>query len=937
MDIHHEFVRNRNIDKIRRRFLIKVQSGIKFEWYIIDEINDNTDDNSKEVHAFSLGYELTDKKVIRYECVSYNATQVLHDALSETIWTTGYIDSKFDVKYRSFNISSKNVLDFVYEIANTFGALVVFDVENRTVNFYDLENYGLNKGLYLSYDKYLSNLNKVENLDNIKTRLKIFGRDGMSIQEVNITGQNYIEDFSYYMYPFERDENRNVLKHSAYGMSDDLCHAILDYNELLISKQGEFQGYLDNKKSLQQTRTTKQNELIALQDELAIILDNIDVAQANNLPYGDLYNQKIQKESEINTKQAELDDVNNQLSAVMTSINNLHTQLKVENNYTPEQIIELNPFIIVEEWTDNNYIDAQDLYDDGVKRLNELKIGTPVIEVDIINFLKIVTAQRDWDKLNIGDIIFVQFEKFNVEIQAKVIEINYQDDDIKLTISNIKDILNDKEKFLKMIQTSINTSTEVNMDRFKWNGADARVNSVEAILNNEWNTVRQRIVSGVDESVIVDRRGITITSPTNPNSLLRAVAGIIGCSDDGGNTFKNALTGEGTIADRLIGQILIGQNLIIDASNNEGKKFFTVNETGVKISGLSLQITDGGLPVSELAEGVLLENKLYNGVKIDITDGLTITRSDNKVRSISNATDGFSIEKWENSDWTKKLYADTDGNLILKGHMQIGSGSSIFKADNNGIYSGSSNFNYAPFRVDLLGNLTATSANIQGNIDCSSLKIAGINVLDELNRFNGNYLSKNSVGADKLKVNELIVGDNITMGPNAYISWNKVTSKPDVATKSDIPTIPSYIQSTRITGTSIESCTITGNTIQTAYSGARIVMSDNTFRCVNSSNYWHGVAIDQQNSLFYLAIYNNGYYKGYLGIDESDSNRVWLRARPGVRLKVESGHDMSIRCPSSNTMWLGEGNIRFIAGTNVDFSGANVTNLSGTTAVAVFG
>ena len=80
MDIHHEFVRNRNIDKIRRRFLIKAQSGIKFEWYIIDEINDNTDDNSKEVHAFSLGYELTDKKVIRYECTSYNATQVLHDA-----------------------------------------------------------------------------------------------------------------------------------------------------------------------------------------------------------------------------------------------------------------------------------------------------------------------------------------------------------------------------------------------------------------------------------------------------------------------------------------------------------------------------------------------------------------------------------------------------------------------------------------------------------------------------------------------------------------------------------------------------------------------------------------------------------------------------------------------------------------------------------------
>lgn len=764
MDIHHEFVRNRNIDKIRRRFLIKVQSGIKFEWYIIDEINDNTDDNSKEVHAFSLGYELTDKKVIRYECTSYNATQVLHDALSETIWTTGYIDSKFDVKYRSFNISSKNVLDFVYEIANTFGALVVFDVENRTVNFYNLENYGLNKGLYLSYDKYLSNLNKVENLDNIKTRLKIFGRDSMSIQEVNITGQNYIEDFSYYMYPFERDQNRNVLKHSAYGMSDELCHAILDYNELLISKQGEFKGYLDNKKSLQQTRTTKQNELIALQDELAIILDNIDVAQANNLPYGDLYNQKIQKESEINTKQAELDDVNNQLLSVITSINNLHTQLKVENNYTPEQIIELNPFIIVEEWTDNNYIDAQDLYDDGVKRLNELKIGTPVIEVDIINFLKIVTAQRDWDKLNIGDIIFVQFEKFNVEIQAKVIEINYQDDDIKLTISNIKDILNDKEKFLKMIQTSINTSTEVNMDRFKWNGADARVNNVEAILNNEWDAALRQIKAGTNESVDISRRGITLSDPNNPSESIRLMHNVIGCTLDGFNSLGVAISPRGVHAERLFGRIIAGQNLTIDASNTEGEKFFEVNETGVTISGMALTIV-GGLPLDQIdAEGILIENEYYNGVKIDSIEGLIVTRNDNKMRSGMNATDGIFIEKYESSQWVKKLYADIDGNLIIRGFMEIGSGNSIFKADSNGIYLGNANFNYAPFKVSLSGNLTATSANIQGNIDCTSLKIYGTDILNALNQIRGSYIEGSTI--QNLNASNISVGtisaDNIS-------------------------------------------------------------------------------------------------------------------------------------------------------------------------------
>ena len=100
--------------------------------------------------------------------------------------------------------------------------------------------------------------------------------------------------------------------------------------------------------------------------------------------------------------------------------------------------------------------------------------------------------------------------------------------------------------------------------------------------------------------------------------------------------------------------------------------------------------------------------------------------------------------------------------------MQIGSGNAIFKADTNGIYLGSSNYNYAPFRVSLSGHLVATSADIQGNIDCSSLKIAGTNVLDSLNKINGNYLSNGSVGANKLKVNELIVGDNIQMFNSLY-------------------------------------------------------------------------------------------------------------------------------------------------------------------------
>lgn len=46
--------------------------------------------------------------------------------------------------------------------------------------------------------------------------------------------------------------------------------------------------------------------------------------------------------------------------------------------------------------------------------------------------------------------------------------------------------------------------------------------------------------------------------------------------------------------------------------------------------------------------------------------------------------------------------------------MQVGSGSKCFKTDQSGIWLGANRFASAPFRVDMSGNLTATSATISG-------------------------------------------------------------------------------------------------------------------------------------------------------------------------------------------------------------------------------
>lgn len=68
-------------------------------------------------------------------------------------------------------------------------------------------------------------------------------------------------------------------------------------------------------------------------------------------------------------------------------------------------------------------------------------------------------------------------------------------------------------------------------------------------------------------------------------------------------------------------------------------------------------------------------------------------------------------------------------------------------------------------------------------------------------------ISKNGIEEFKYTRENVALGENVLMGQNATISWNQVTSKPD------IPTVPGYIKSTYIDAISIQSPNIYGGTI----------------------------------------------------------------------------------------------------------------------------
>lgn len=721
----HEIVSNQNINKIKDRFIVKLVWGNYIEFFTIRIPNDNMDDekDEKSFLCYSLQYELIDKQIKSYNVISYNATEVLVGngvdkigVLANTLWTVDYIDADFDLKYRSFEIPSSTVLDAVFNIATTFNAIVIWNTQTRKISLYKQENVGLNRGLKISYGKYLKALNREINSDDVCTRLKVYGKNGVSIQEVNTTGTNYIEDFSYFLYPFTRDESKNVLTHSDY-MSDSLCNAWLDYLDLLETKEpiskttetnttitnikinnhglvvgdyivninrgnairkvlavvdvnnftvssianqtandtikcykdGTFGKLLYQKEDKQTLKTTKENELSVLQTEMNVILDNLDVAQATGQSTTQLIADRDAKQIEINTKQNEIDQLNNDIIDINNQIANLQNTIKLENNLTANQLLELNQFIVEKEVT-NEYIESTyELLDWAKKEFDKIKSPPIILKVNMVDLFKCLDkeCQIDRDKIILAEIVTVFYEKMNINYQAKIIEINVDfesDEGLELVISNVQQILTDEEKFLKTINKSIGSSTIIDLEKFKWSKNVEDTSAISQLLNQAWDTTRQNIIAGTNNTVDISRRGIIIKDLTDPLSYLVAQNGVLAITNDGGNTWKHAITKNGIIGERIIGELIMGTTLIMTNQNAD----FRFDENGVTLKNTSLTIT-GGLPENQIDSTATTKwNSAEQNAKDYADNQLTNfvnTTYDSDISNLQSQIDG-SITTW---------------------------------------------------------------------------------------------------------------------------------------------------------------------------------------------------------------------------------------------------------------------------------------------------
>lgn len=585
--------------QIKELMYVKLSYFDKHEWFVIDSINDSiSDDDEMEVNCFSLPYELKRKKIFsEIDLGTVTIREVLENTLLlDTGWKLGSVATEFSELYRNIKISNGDKYNSIIEVAESFGAVLDWNSDNKTINILFLENTLKNKGLIINSENLLNSLSRERTTENILTRMYIYGNENMSVENVNPTGQRYIEDFSYFVEPFERDSGKNILKHSYY-MSDALCHALLDIKELsnqilpqIKSKQTDITNKLSSLSEI-------MIEVIEAENKVGILKGLLDVAKAT----GDA--------SLTSQRQSELDLAESQLNVLMSQQSSLEGQIEALNveiasmqkqidttSFTEELKNELAPFIIEGEFKDDRYIDETELYNDAVKEFIKNRDPKQVLKVDLATILNDPENIYYRDKINLGDLATVRYPNANIDFQEPIVSmsIDFDEFDIKLDISEHDDDLEPLDRLVSLIYDTSSSMATLEGNKYKWDTIINIKNIVDEMRDGVIDATRNRIIAGVNESVNIGSDGIILTNPDFPNDMIIMQSGVIALSQDGGKNWDTSVTAKGIMADTIIGRLLVGNELII--SNDSGSFVIDSNGLTVDINSIKIMSGESGTP-----------------------------------------------------------------------------------------------------------------------------------------------------------------------------------------------------------------------------------------------------------------------------------------------------------------------------------------------------
>ncbi|WP_214771278.1 phage tail protein [Exiguobacterium sp. s133] len=666
---------NLNAQKLLERMLIRLSTEGEERWYIISSRNIDVDSKKAMITAKSTAYTLSDIPIKSFSTVentnpdgldysSWTLSEIIRETVDrdeDTMWALGNVDIEFELKRREFTHDG-SLGELVVAAAEKFGAIPVYDDLNSKIHFKHPDKVGRNRGLKLTYDNYLLSMSKDSSSDSLATQLTLYGSEGLTIREINPTGSTYIEDFSYFLYPYQEDTNGNVIKSSMF-MSDSLAGSIVKYAKKIEDLTPSFQTillqletYMKQISDIETEKSIEDTELVKKQEQIDIWLGtNNGVSNPTYEAEKQVIVDKIaQFQEQIDSLVALLSDLAGdsyydtgyvELGASGGQLGLLKEQLLIRNNFTPEQIKERSYYIIRKEWSNDSITEAKDLLEEGRKAFKEFSRPSLNMNVSVVDFLSSLETPFAHKQLYLGDTVRTEDDWEHRVLEGKILGItrNYYEKSLDLQIANFSSEEDSADKFLKMIYQASFASTVVNESKYKWDLSVENNGTINALINQNFDAVGKKVTGGAAGLTEFSARGLTSRDYENRNEYLVIQNGRMAITKDEGVSWSVAITPQGIVGERVFGKIIAGVNLTIEDEDG------IVRMLGNKIS------------ISNRSDEEVMKIGLLSNSGDADRFGLVVDNRRNQVGIVDN--EGFYIAKYVGENIEKLLWTDTDGNL----------------------------------------------------------------------------------------------------------------------------------------------------------------------------------------------------------------------------------------------------------------------------------
>lgn len=631
-------------------------------------------------------------------------------------WTIKYVDGSLINKERSFELDDEDVYTVLNQkIANTFRCIFVFDTLNNGIYIYDEEHCGEDTDIFVSAENLAESIGYSWSIDDIKTVMRVYGKDDLNIREVNL-GMEYIMDLSYYATPEY--------------MGDSLYAKYMDYLKLQEEKRPQYSELLtqinalfDQMYELENRHPDVENSvdwtkygLILLKEkqkayELVLQTFVNDGYDKHVEEYQETWNLIEQIKAEIKVRESEIQSIQDQMDAVQKQMDAIADEVDMSNNFTEDEIYYLSRFMSETDYQDDCFLETEDesessitetkqaLLDEALKELHNISRPSYDFSMNMANILALAEFRDKVDKFKLGNYILIGIrEDIILKSRLLSIHINFDDySDFSVDFGGLfkaTDKVNKFEDALEQVKTTMST---VNNNSSYWQKAADISGSVEEMMKEGLNTALVEIKGNGQQDVVWDHTGIHLrmknaeTGEYDPRETWITSSGIYFSNDNMyslkamlgefkvGDVVKYGLIAEAVIAGDIIGSTIHSGNLggdtgwyITDGAIYSGNKnAFDSPEKGIFMGTQELNFYDKFLLDKTGKLTINVDNLAISGQNID--------------DKINDAVAGVSVDMTQQEiiDTLGEGFYIVDGRAYVKASAMV---SGILKSKN---YSGS--------------------------------------------------------------------------------------------------------------------------------------------------------------------------------------------------------------------------------------------------------